>query len=180
MDLLHKNYITDGGGDYASNVDAKLFALSLEIGRRLSCRGRWGLIPQAQLQWTHLYGHSFTDGTGLNTIRIEAHDQVLGRLGLAIDHRVSDDQERSLRKIYGIANVLHRFSGDPKTVYNGSELVPEAEHTWGELGVGCSFAWFNEPGDRMRMVYGEAGYRSAFGSSDSHGTMVTLGYRSAW
>jgi fibronectin-binding autotransporter adhesin len=113
-------------------------------------------------------------------VRIKAQEQMLGRLGLAIDYRVGDGSSKPMRKVYGIANLLHRFSDDPESFYSGQRYSAEVEQTWGELGIGGSIDWYNDEEDSLFKLYGEIAGRWAGGRSESTGVHITLGARRAW
>lgn len=205
LNFLKSDFSTQGLGDFTHGEDAEMLALSIELGQRYVFREHhaysdyqyrrdieptpvrewrsgesWGVTPQVQLQWSHLSEQSFTDSRGFNPVELEAQEQVVGRLGLAVDYRIGDGQSDAMRKLYGIANILHRFSDDPEVFYSGERYTAEEEATWGEIGLGGSVAWYNQSEDSLFQVYGEFAYRRAAGSSGSDGVHFTLGLRKAW
>jgi outer membrane autotransporter protein len=206
LNFLENDYSTGILGDFVGDGDAEMLSLSVELGHRLifyehhrydDYRSRrdhlaetperiweagesWGVTPQVQLQWSRLSEHSLTDSRGFNPVEIDAQEEVIGRLGLAVDYRIGDGQAEPMRKIYGIANILHRFTDDPEVFFSAADFTAEEPKTWGELGLGGSMAWYNEPEDRLWQVYGEAAYRRADGGADIYGLHFTLGLRAAW
>lgn len=204
--FLENDYSTRGDSNFADAQDIDILALSIEIGRRHVFREKkayrryanrrehlpepearqwapgesWGFTPQAQLQWSRMSSQSFSDSRGNNPVEIKAQEQLLGRLGWAIDYRIGDGSNEAMRKIYGIANLLHRFTGDSEVVHSGQRFTAESEQTWGEIGLGGSIDWYNEAEDRLFKLYGEFAYRRAAGSSGSDGVHLTLGVRKAW
>jgi outer membrane autotransporter protein len=128
------------------------------------------------LTWGSIDGGAFSDSAG-NAVDLERNDRTIGRLGLAYEYAPSTEAGGNPTKAYVIGNILHDVSGDSSVKVSGASLsTGAAEKTWGEIGVGGSYAV-----DAVKTLYGEAAYRNSLGGgSANNGLSATLGLQIKW
>jgi fibronectin-binding autotransporter adhesin len=176
MNWIDSDIASSAAGALATDQNTKAYALSAEVGHRFALNETSAIVPQAQLTWGSIDGGSFTDSAG-NAVDLGNNDQTIGRIGLAYEYTPNVAAAGNPTKAYVIGNILHDFSGDSSVQVGGASLsTGAAETTWGEIGVGGSYAM-----DANKTLYGEAAYRTSFGgSSDNNGLSGTVGLRIQW
>lgn len=176
MNWIDSDISSSAAGVLAAGELSKAYALSAEVGHRFALNETAALVPQAQLTWGRIEGGAFTDSAG-NAVDLGSNDRTIGRLGLAYEYAPKTAAGGNPTKAYVIGNILHDFSGDSSVKVSGASLsTGAAEKTWGEIGVGGSYAF-----DANKTLYGEAAYRTSFGgSSNNNGLSATVGLRIQW
>lgn len=165
-------------GDTKRGLDVDSTSASLEVGKRvaLNTDRRRVLVPQAQLSWNQLRSDSFTDAKGVK-VDLGDYESSTARLGLAYEYHPGGmslaGPGKDAGMFYGIVNVLRNLSPSHTAIAQGKRLVTRDERTWGELGVGGSYAF-----GRNALIYGQATYSRAFGNAGgNHGVSGTVGVR---
>ena len=176
VNWIDSDISSSAAGSLVKGQSAKAYALSAEVGHRFALNETAALVPQAQLTWGRIDGGAFTDSAG-NAVDFGSNDRTIGRLGLAYEYAPKTAAGGNPTKAYVIGNILHDFSGDSSVKVGGASLsTGAAEKTWGEIGVGGSYAM-----DANKTLYGEAAYRTSFGgSSNNNGLSATVGLRIQW
>jgi outer membrane autotransporter protein len=176
VNWIDSDIASSAAGALVKGQSAKAYALSAEVGHRFALNETSALVPQAQLMWGRVDGGSFTDNAG-NVVDLGSNGRTIGRLGLAYEYAPKTAAGGNPTKAYVIGNILHDFSGDSSVKVGGASLsTGAAEKTWGEIGVGGSYAF-----DANKTLYGEAAYRTSFGgSSNNNGLSATVGLRIQW
>lgn len=146
--------------DQVKGNHAKGYALSLEVGRIFDLNQHWSLTPQAQIAYSRVNFHSFTDIQ--NSVIINEKDYVglEGRLGLALNYEKSHlDSSGKMRrnKLYILGNIHQEFKGDSTVSISGVDYESKMNNTWMSVGVGGSHNWDN---DRFS-IYGELSLASS-------------------
>ncbi len=165
---LDSDISSSAGGSLIKDVSSKAYALSVEIGHRIALSETTRLIPQGQLSWGRVDGDSFTD-TGSTTVDPGSNDTTTGRLGLAYEY-VADEAT-----FYGIGNIVHDFGGDSAVDAGVTSLSADVRETWGEIGLGGSYA----VNDNSKL-YGEVSYSQAFNNSDINALSASAGIQILW
>jgi hypothetical protein len=89
------------------------YAFSAETGKRFAVGNGWSLTPQAQLSYSKAEFDRFTDRFGA-PVSLRDGDSLLGRAGLALNHRKTNDGAGIVRSdIYGIATCATSSSTTP-------------------------------------------------------------------
>lgn len=179
---ISADYSTSAHGSMASDRRATAYALSAELGHRLTLDSarKHALVPQAQLSHGQVNGGRFTDNQG-NDVTMGTIDRTLGRIGLAYEYRPSGLTEgqraNDKQMVYGVLNILHDFSSTSSVGVAGAALQSRGLRTWGEIGVGGSLAVAPNA-----TLYGEASYRRALssGTSGNSGLQGSAGLRLQW
>jgi outer membrane autotransporter protein len=176
MNWIDIDIASSAAGALATDQSTTAYALSAEVGHQFALNETSALVPQAQLTWGRIDGGAFTDNAA-NAVDLGNNDQTIGRIGLAYEYTPNTAAAGNPTKAYVIGNILHDFSGDSSVQVGSASLsTGAAQTTWGEIGVGGSYAV-----DTTKTLYGEAAYRTAFGgSSDNNGLSATLGLQIQW
>ena len=165
---LDSDISSSAGGSLIKDVSSKAYALSVEIGHRIALSETTRLIPQGQLSWGRVDGDSFTD-TGSTAVDPGSNDTTTGRLGLAYEY-VADEAT-----FYGIGNIVHDFGSDSTVNAGVTSLSANVRETWGEIGLGGSYA----VNDNSKL-YGEVSYSQAFNNSDINALSASAGIQILW
>ena len=165
---LDSDISSSAGGSLIKDVSSKAYALSVEIGHRIALSETTGIIPQGQLSWGRVDGDSFTD-TGSTTVDPGSNDTTTGRLGIAYEY-VADEAT-----FYGIGNIIHDFGSDSTVNAGVTSLSANVRETWGEIGLGGSYA----VNDNSKL-YGEVSYSQAFNNSDINALSASAGIQILW
>jgi outer membrane autotransporter protein len=176
INWIDSDIASSAAGSLTEGELSRAYALSAEVGHRFALNETSALVPQAQLTWGRVDGGSFTDSAG-NAVDLGSNDRTIGRIGLAYEYTPDTATDGNQTKAYVIGNILHDFSGDSSVNVAGADLsTGAAETTWGEIGLGGSYAM-----DANTTLYGEAAYRASFdGSSANNGLSGTVGLRIQW
>lgn len=147
---------------------------SLEVGRRFNVGSGWGLVPQAQLAWTHVDFTSFADNLG-NWTRLGRGDSLMGRAGMRVENQTISGDRRL--QFYGIVNLRYQFLSGTSVNVSGISLVQQERPLWGEIGAGVTYAW-----NKNWLVHGEASYATALshGGASNYSARATAGLRYTW
>lgn len=164
--------------DTVKGLDAESTSASLEIGRRFVLGGgnRSVLVPQVQVSWNRLSSDPFIDSRGV-TVDLGNYTSSRVRGGLAYEYHLNgtnlDAPDRDGQKLYAIVNVVQNLSPGHTSFAQGRELFTRDQRTWGELGLGGSFA-----AGGNALVYGQATYSQSFkNGGDNHDFGATVGLR---
>jgi fibronectin-binding autotransporter adhesin len=171
VNWLDSDLASSGAGDLISGHSSTAYALSLEVGQTFKLSETGTLIPQAQLTMDTLDGGSFTDSVG-NAVDLGSKSTTVGRVGLAYEYVTP----ASANKFYVIGNVVHDFSGSSAVnVADASLSTSAASDTWGEIGLGGSYAVADD-----MVLYGGISYRQSFDNSKDNSLATTAGLRIQW
>lgn len=141
------------GRSMANGIDATGYAASLEIGRNIGVGSNWSLVPQAQVIYTALRSHDFTDQFEAN-VAFDTNDSLRTRIGVSpsYENRWVDDSGQSSRvHAYGIANLYYNSMIDAEVDIEGVEITHSIDRWEGGIGFGGSYNWL----DDKYSVYGE-------------------------
>ena len=152
------------------------YGLSVEAGEAFGIGGNLSLTPQAQLSYASTGFGDFNDRFAAN-IDSNKGDRLLGRVGLALDHKNSwqdgAGQTRQL-SLYGIVNFKYAFLDGTDVLVSGTPFADREGRNWGGVGVGGNFSW----GAGRYSVYGEATADTDLsGFGDSYTITATAGFR---
>lgn len=165
-------------GTTRRGLDVDSTSAGLEAGKRviLDADRKNVLVPQAQLMWSQLRSDSFTDNKGVK-VDLGDYESSVARVGLAYEYHAGGVALTGTNKdagmFYAIVNVLRNLSPRHTAVAQGKTLVTHDERSWGEIGMGGSYAF----GGNV-LVYGQATYGRAFGNGGGNDSVGgTLGVR---
>ena len=131
------------GTDIGSDIDQTFYGISAESGYKFNFANSLFFEPQAQLQFIHLDGDTFTSKGGVNA-KIHDLDSIIGRIGFSAGYEFSSDQNTPCGNIYIKADILHEFDGDKEIDMLGRTTSYSdkfsGKETWYDIGVGTDFA----------------------------------------
>jgi len=144
------------------------YALGVEAGQQIALSRNWSITPQAQLSYSDITYHGFTDTFGAAVSLARGNDLNL-RLGLSADYQNSwanETGEANHVHAYGIANLYYDVLPESRTDLAGVELVNTRDNLWGGLGIGGTYSW----ADDKYAIHGQTGVNTSlvnFGNSFS-------------
>lgn len=163
---------TYGGVSYTGDYAAHGLNMSLEYGYRKELRDGFYLEPQAELNYGHIDGSSYTmkaDGTSGAFVENNSTNSFITRVGINAGRNTKDGN------VYLKLSGLHEFNGDTgmNASYNGTTVSSSSSgsDTWLEYGVG-----FDQRIAKDQNLYGEI-TRSAFADKVSDKWKANLGWR---
>lgn len=159
---------SDAGGLLIEDAASKAYALSMEVGHRIELNGQSSLTPQAQLTFGKVNGASFTDTAG-TIVDLGTSVTKTGRIGLAYEYQVAQST------FYSSGSIIRDFGSSTTVEAAGESFSEDTNTTWGEVGVGGSYA-MNE----ATQLYGQVGYRQALNNSKSNALSANLGIQIQW
>ncbi len=155
------------------------YAVSTELGKRVTLNENWSITPQAQLIYSNVRFDSFTDQFNGHVSKDRA-DSLQGRLGITADYQNSwlNDQGTTNRSyVYGIANLYNEFLSGTKVDVSGVGFTSKRESLWGGIGLGGSYNW----NDDKYSIYGEGTVNTSLKNfGDSYAYKGTVGFRFKW
>jgi outer membrane autotransporter protein len=155
------------------------YALSGEIGQRITLNQHWTMTPQLQLIYLDTRFDSFTDRYGA-AVSLSDGDSLRGRLGLAVEYQrrwKQADNTFSRVSAYGIANLTNEFLNGTRVDVSGTVLASRDDRLWGGFGMGGSYNWDN---DRYA-VFGQLLANTSLAHfGDSFEVGGTVGLRVRW
>lgn len=166
--------INGSGGRVKANYDNNMWAISAEVGRKLS-NPKTGMFiePNAQLQYTMVTDaqYSTNQGTRVDQDRI---DSVIGRMGVRIGRAFGEEQNHN---IYAKADMFREFMGEQKihvkdvtTRVKGDTITVQNKGFWFDVGGG-----FQSQLGRDAYAYADVEYR--FGNDLDKSWIVNAGMR---
>lgn len=165
-------------GNTIEDLDVVSKSISMETGKRfvLGAEGKSVLVPQVQVSWSELSSDVFTDSKGVK-VDLGDHDTTVARFGLAYEYHPNGANfagpDTNGTMFYAIANVVQNLSPRHTAVAQGKKLTMRDQRTWGEFGLGGSFALSSSA-----LVYGQATYSRSFDNGgDNHDIGGTVGVR---
>ena len=165
-------------GNTIEDLDVVSKSISMETGKRfvLGAEGKSVLVPQVQVSWSELSSDVFTDSKGVK-VDLGDHDTTLARFGLAYEYHLNGANlagpDAGGTMFYAIANLVQNLSPRHTAVAQGKKLTMRDQRTWGEFGLGGSFALSSSA-----LVYGQATYSQSFDNGgDNHDIGGTVGVR---
>lgn len=165
-------------GNTIEDLDVVSKSISMEVGKRfvLGADGKSVLVPQVQVSWSELSSDVFTDSKGVK-VDLGDHDTTLARFGLAYEYHLNGTKlagpDAGGTMFYAIANVVENLSPRHAAIAQGKKLTMRDQRTWGEFGLGGSFALSSSA-----LVYGQATYSRSFDNGgDNHDIGGTVGVR---
>lgn len=165
-------------GNTIEDLDVVSKSISMETGKRfvLGADRKSVLVPQVQVSWNELSSDVFTDSKGVK-VDLGDHDTTLARFGLAYEYHFNGANlagpDANGTMFYAIANVVQNLSPRHTAVAQGKKLTMRDQRTWGEFGLGGSFALSSNA-----LVYGQATYSQSFDNGgDNHDIGGTVGVR---
>lgn len=163
---------TYGGVNYTGDYAANGLNMSLEYGYRKELHDGFYLEPQAELNYGHIDGSSYTmqaGGTSGAVVNNNSTDSLIGRIGINAGRSTKDGN------VYLKLSGLHEFNGDTgmTATYSGTTVSSSSSgsDTWLEYGVG-----FDRRIASNQNLYGEIS-RSAFADKVSDKWKANLGWR---
>lgn len=131
------------GTNIGSDIDQTFYGISAESGYKFNFANSLFFEPQAQLQFIHLDGDTFTSKGGVNA-KIHDLDSIIGRIGFSAGYEFNSDQNTPCGNIYIKADILHEFDGDKEIDMLGRTTSYSdkfsGKETWYDIGVGTDFA----------------------------------------
>lgn len=165
-------------GDTVKDLDVTSKSASLEVGKRfvLGSESKSVLVPQVQVSWSELSSDAFTDSKGVK-VDLGDYKSSLARLGLAYEYHFNGANltgpDKDGKMIYGIVNLVQNLSPRHTSVAQGKKLTMRDQRTWGEFGLGASFALGGNA-----LIYGQGTYSQSFDNGgDNHDIGGTVGVR---
>lgn len=166
--------INGSGGRVKADYDNNMWAISAEVGRKLS-NPKTGMFiePNAQLQYTMVTDaqYSTNQGTRVDQDRI---DSVIGRMGVRIGRAFDEEQNHN---IYAKADMFREFMGEQKihvkdvtTRVKGDTITVQNKGFWFDVGGG-----FQSQLGRDAYAYADVEYR--FGNDLDKSWIVNAGMR---
>lgn len=166
--------INGSGGRVKADYDNNMWAISAEVGRKLS-NPKTGMFiePNAQLQYTMVTDaqYSTNQGTRVDPDRI---DSVIGRMGVRIGRAFGEEQNHN---IYAKADMFREFMGEQKihvkdvtTRVKGDTITVQNKGFWFDVGGG-----FQSQLGRDAYAYADVEYR--FGNDLDKSWIVNAGMR---
>ena len=166
--------INGSGGRVKADYDNNMWAISAEVGRKLS-NPKTGMFiePNAQLQYTMVTDaqYSTNQGTRVDQDRI---DSVIGRMGVRIGRAFGEEQNHN---IYAKADMFREFMGEQKihvkdvtTRVKGDPITVQNKGFWFDVGGG-----FQSQLGRDAYAYADVEYR--FGNDLDKSWIVNAGMR---
>lgn len=166
--------INGSGGRVKADYDNNMWAISAEVGRKLS-NPKTGMFiePNAQLQYTMVTDaqYSTNQGTRVDQDRI---DSVIGRMGVRIGRAFGEEQNHN---IYAKADMFREFMGEQKihvkdvtTRAKGDTITVQNKGFWFDVGGG-----FQSQLGRDAYAYADVEYR--FGNDLDKSWIVNAGMR---
>ena len=166
--------INGSGGRVKADYDNNMWAISAEVGRKLS-NPKTGMFiePNAQLQYTMVTDaqYSTNQGTRVDQDRI---DSVIGRMGVRIGRAFGEEQNHN---IYAKADMFREFMGEQKihvkdvtTRVKGDTITVQNKGFWFDVGGG-----FQSQLSRDAYAYADVEYR--FGNDLDESWIVNAGMR---
>lgn len=166
--------INGSGGRVKADYDNNMWAISAEVGRKLS-NPKTGMFiePNAQLQYTMVTDaqYSTNQGTRVDQDRI---DSVIGRMGVRIGRAFGEEQNHN---IYAKADMFREFMGEQKihikdvtTRVKGDTITVQNKGFWFDVGGG-----FQSQLGRDAYAYADVEYR--FGNDLDKSWIVNAGMR---
>jgi outer membrane autotransporter protein len=170
---------TTSFGDTVKGLGAESKSASLEVGKRFVLGNKSMVVPQVQVRWNQLSSDTFTDSKGV-TVDLGNYESSLARVGLAYEYHPNGTNltapEKDGQKFYAIVNVVQNLSPKHTSFAQGKELFTRDQRTWGEFGLGGSFA-----AGGNALVYGQATYSRSFkNGGDNQDIGATVGLRIAF
>nr|WP_049831485.1 autotransporter outer membrane beta-barrel domain-containing protein [Janthinobacterium sp. Marseille] len=170
---------TTAGRTLVNGNNGKGYALSSEVGRRLTIARGWSFTPQAQLMYSKVSFDSFTDVFGA-VVALDRGKSLRARLGLSLDYenawRDATGQKKRLQT-YGIVNLYNEFLNGTRVGVAGIDFASANERLWGGIGVGGSYSW----ADGKYKVYGEGSVNTSLNRfGDSYAIAGILGIKIAF
>lgn len=166
--------INGSGGRVKADYDNNMWAISAEVGRKLSNpKTRMFIEPNAQLQYTMVTDaqYSTNQGTRVDQDRI---DSVIGRMGVRIGRAFGEEQNHN---IYAKADMFREFMGEQKihvkdvtTRVKGDTITVQNKGFWFDVGGG-----FQSQLGRDAYAYADVEYR--FGNDLDKSWIVNAGMR---
>ncbi len=161
-----------GGVTYAGDYGTNGLNMSVEYGYRQQLCDRFYLEPQAEINYSHMNGSSYTmraDATSGAFVANNSMDSLIARIGINAGRTTQDGN------IYLKLSCLHEFDGDTgmTATYNGTTIssVSSGRDTWVEYGIG-----FDQRIGTRQNLYGEI-TRSAWADKVSDAWKANLGWR---
>lgn len=154
------------------------YAFSVEGGKRIGVGNGFWLTPQAQLAYSKLDFHAFTDRFGA-LVSLGNADSLRGRLGLGLNHqRTWNDGSGIVRSdVYAIGNLHYEFLNGTRVDVAGTSFASANDRLWGSIGGGGTYSWANG----RYAVYGEVTYRASLDNpNENHSYKGTGGFRVTW
>lgn len=168
MTQLKTEISSDAGGLLIEDAESNAYALSVEVGHQIELNGQSSLTPQAQLTFGKVNGASFTDTAG-TIVDLGTSVTKTGRIGLAYEYQVAQST------FYSSGSIIRDFGSSTTVEAAGESFSEDTNMTWGEVGVGVSYA-MNE----ATQLYGQIGYREALNNSKSNALSANLGIQIQW
>lgn len=166
--------VNSSGGQVKADYDNNMWAISAEVGRKLS-NPKTGMFiePNAQIQYTMVTDAQYNtnQGTRVDQDRI---DSVIGRMGVRIGRAFGEGQNHN---IYAKADVFREFMGEQKihvrdvtTHVEGDTISVQNKGTWMDVGAG-----FQSKFTDSTYAYADVEYR--FGNDLDESWIVNAGMR---
>ncbi len=155
------------------------YAISSEIGKRMSLDDHWILTPQAQLRYSNADFDSFTDVFDADVSRERAASLEL-RLGMSAEYQNAwRNAQGGLNRssVYGIANLYNEFLNGTQVDVSSVRFTNKSERLWAGIGLGGSYNW----NDDMYSIFGEGSVNTSLNHfGDSYSYKGTVGFRVKW
>ena len=147
---------------------------SLEVGQRIHFdrekKQGFYLEPQAQINWGHQSGDSFTATNGL-AVTLDDYNYLLGRIGFLAGYELKGGKNPI--NIYGKISYNHEFQGDYGSQMNGEVINGDLGDSWWSYGVGITAQI-----SKKHNIY--ADIERASGGDFTQSWKIDVGYRFQW
>jgi len=157
------------------------FAFGLEAGRRLALNAVWSWTPQAQIIWSQTRLDDFSDPYEAE-VSFDAFKNLTARAGVTVQY-ANTWQDRNgyttRGQVYALANLYRELLGQsPSVIISDEKLKPgNADRTWGEVGVGGTYAFHND----KYALYGETALAGGLDDIEDNYTLRgNVGLRVHW
>jgi autotransporter family porin len=164
MVSLLDNDFKDSYGEKSSQKGWRT-GISAEAGIPFVNNDGWGIEPQVQLAYQYTDYRGFDDSYS----HIEGYDtdMLRGRGGF----RVFKDLGNSGSQIYGVANIVHDFTGNKELEIDGVSIEETYDKSYGEAGLG-----FYVKATEKSSIYGDMRYQKSFGGNMEN-AVFSIGFK---
>ena len=167
------------GSDPLGSSPSTWNSISLELGQEVALQDGWSVVPQAQLSYTSVGFDSFTGSDFGETVRLEAGDSLLARLGVSVD-RAWAGAGGTENRVYGMLNLTRELAdGTSVSVgaqgFDALDFDRDPDGTRVELGLGGSFGLGNGS-----YLYGDVTASQGVDASGDAEMSGRLGFNFTW
>ncbi len=139
----------------ASDVSGTGYAMTVEVGRRMTTAPDVSVTPRVGLVWSRVSLDDFTDSVRSTAVSVESAESMSGRAGAAMEASLGETVNG---RMFATFDVQHAFSTEMETVVEEEVLkTTTTERTSVRFGLGGSFDLDDATSLRVSADYMRAG-----------------------